>query len=383
MIPPQPMPLSGTRCSVTYHLTGTEEEARAKAEALCLDQTVELPDDLVPAGVIHEQIVGCVESFRQLTSGKHEVVIGFPSELVGSEFTQLLNLVFGISSLKPGIRVARLLLPDSVVRSWPGPRFGRTGLRERVGVHDRPLVCGVLKPVGLSVEELAELAYQFALGGLDLVKDDQGLFDQGFCPFEERVTRCAEAVAKANRQTGRRCLYLPHVTGSWEVMRRRCFIAKQAGAGGIMICPGLTGFDAVTDLARDDTLTLPIVTHPTFLGSYMVDPTSGIAPAVLFGQLPRLAGADATIYPTYGGNFPVSQEDCRQIASATAIPWGHLKTIFPTAAGRVNSEQVREICEFYQGQVMIMVGGGFIRPGGDVVMVCRAFIDKVIHCSQA
>ena len=71
----------------------------------------------------------------------------------------------------------------------------------------------------------------------------------------------------------------------------------------------------------------------------MVDPTSGIAPAVLFGQLPRLAGADATIYPTYGGNFPMSQEDCRQIASETSVPWGHLKTIFPTAAGRVNVKQ--------------------------------------------
>ena len=383
MTPPQPVRLSGGRCSVTYHVTGTEEEARAKAEGLCLDQTVELPDALVPAGVIREQIIGCVESFRPLPSGRHEVVIGFPRELIGSAFTQLLSLVFGISSLKPGIRVANLHLPETIVRSWPGPRFGRAGLREQVGVHDRPLVCGVLKPVGLSVEELAELASQLALGGLDLVKDDQGLSDQEFCPFEARVARCAEAVAEANRRTGHRCLYLPHVTGPWDVMRRRCLLAKEAGAGGILLCPGLTGFDAVTDLVRDDALALPILTHPTFLGSYMVDPTSGIAPAVLFGQLPRLAGADATIYPTYGGSFPMSQEDCRQIASETSVPWGHLKTIFPTAAGRVNVEHLREICELYEGQVMIMVGGGFLKPGGDVRTAGRSFIDGVTRCAPA
>ncbi len=165
-------------------------------------------------------------------------------------------------------------------------------------------------------------------------------------------------------------------------MRRRCLLAREAGARGILICPGLTGFDAVTDLARDETLGLPILTHPAFLGSYMIDRASGIAPAVLFGQLPRLAGADATIYPTYGGSFPMSQEDCRQIASATAVSWAHLKTTFPTAAGRVNVEQVREICEFYEGQVMITVGGGSIRPGGDVATACRAFMDQVTHCAH-
>ncbi len=363
-------------------MTGTEGEARAKAKALCLDQTVELPDDLVPAGVIREQIVGGVESFQQSTSGQYEVVIGFPSELVGSEFTQFLNLVFGISSLKSGIRVAKLHLPDTIVRSWPGPRFGRPGLREQVGVNDRPLICGVLKPLGLSVEELAEQAYKLALGGVDFVKDDQGLSDQGFCPFEERVTRCAEAVDKANRQTGHHCLYLPHVTGPWEVMRRRCVFSKQAGAGGIMVCPGLTGFDAVTDLARDETLMLPIVTHPAFLGSYMVDPTSGIAPAVLFGQLPRLAGADASIYPSYGAGFSMSPADCRAVGAAATEAWGHLNPMFPTAAGRMSLDRVREVGDFYSGDVIIIVGAEFVRPGHDVVETCRAFIQEASRCGK-
>ncbi|MER3423639.1 MAG: hypothetical protein C4293_10800, partial [Nitrospiraceae bacterium] len=62
--------------------------------------------------------------------------------------------------------------------------------------------CGVLKPLGLSIDALAELAYQFARGGLDLVKDDQGLADHSFCPFEERVARCAEAVARRTEKPG-------------------------------------------------------------------------------------------------------------------------------------------------------------------------------------
>jgi ribulose-bisphosphate carboxylase large chain len=365
------------RFSVEYHLMGTDREARAKAEALCLDQTVELPDELVPSGPIRTHILGRIENFRRLAGSRHAAVISFPSELLGDELTQVLSVAFGIASLKPGIRVARLHLPDDVVKRWPGPGLGREGLRERLGVQNRPLICGVLKPVGLSPEALADLAHQFAVGGLDLIKDDQGLVDQGFCPFDERITRCAGAVVKANRATGRNCLYFPNVTGSGKEIYKRSLVAKEAGAGGVLICPGLAGFDAIRLLAGDERLALPVMSHPTLLGSFIVNADSGIAPSVLFGQLPRLAGADISIYPTYGGSFPVTEEDCRQIATETAIPWGGLKPNFPTAAGRIHLDSIRELFEVYQDEMVIVVGGEILQPGKEVVATCREFFEQV------
>ena len=378
---PDPLQFSEPRFAVTYHLSGTESEARAKADTLCLDQTVELPDELVPPGPIRTCILGRVETFDRLTESRHVAVISFPSELLGNDLTQVLSLAFGIASLKPGIRVARLHLPGHVVNKWPGPRLGREGIRERVGIHHRPLICGVLKPVGLSPEALADLAYQFAVGGLDLIKDDQGLVDQDFCPFDERVSHCGAAVAKANSETGRNCLYFPNVTGSAKGIYKRSLVAKKAGAGGILICPGLTGFDAIRILAGDEQLDLPVMSHPTLLGSFIVNDDSGIAPAVLFGQLARLAGADISIYPTYGGSFPMTQEDCVQIGSETAVPWGCLKPIFPTAAGRIDLDRVRELCEVYQGETVIVVGGGILGSGKDVIATCREFVEQVKHFS--
>jgi ribulose-bisphosphate carboxylase large chain len=363
--------------SVEYHLTGTDGEARAKAEALCLDQTVELPDELVPAGPIRTNILGRVESFRRLGESQYEAVVNFPSELLGNELTQVLSIAFGIASLKPGIRVARLDLPDEVVKKWPGPRLGRQGLRERLGAQNRPLICGVLKPVGLSPAALADLAYQFAVGGLDLIKDDQGLVDQAFCPFNERITRCGAAVARANRETGRHCLYFPNVTGSAKGIDKRSLVAKEAGVGGVLICPGLVGFDAIRLLARDERLDLPVMSHPTFLGSFIVNADSGIAPSVLFGQLPRLAGADVSIFPTYGGRFPMTQEDCRQIATETALPWSGLKPIFPTAAGRIHHDRIRELIELYGNDVVIVVGGEILQPRKEVATNCRELVEQV------
>ncbi|HXF94378.1 MAG TPA: RuBisCO large subunit C-terminal-like domain-containing protein [Nitrospiraceae bacterium] len=372
-----PTIFSGTRFQVTYHVRGAESEARAKAKLICIDQTVEAPEEILPAGTIRDEILGRIEAFRSLGTDRHEAVISFPIELLTHDCSQLLNVVFGISSLKRGVRVAEIALPEHVLRQWSGPRFGRIGLRVLVDVPDRPLVCGVLKPLGLSPTALADLAYRFALGGLDLVKDDQSLGDQPFCPFRERVQRCAEAVARANRETGRKCLYVPHVSGPWETMHERCLIAEKAGAGGLLICPGLTGYDGLRLIAQDDGIGLPILSHPALLGTYYVDPESGIAPWVLFGQLPRLAGADVSIYPTFGLEFPIAREDCGRIAAATAVPWGPLKPIFPTAAGRMGFDRIKDMCELYGNDVLFILGSRIQWDADGLVNACRRFLHAV------
>ncbi len=373
--------LSNLRFTVEYRLSGTEAEARTKAALICNDQTVEAPDKIIPAGMIREQILGRVE--RLTGAGASSLAaVSYPVELLGRDCAQLLNVLFGISSLKPGVRVERLDLPEAALRDWPGPRCGRSGLRDLVGVPVRPLVCGVLKPLGLSPAALADLAYQFALGGLDLVKDDQGLADQSFCPFEERVARCVDAVAKANRETGRRCLYLAHVTGRWETMKQRALYAKRAGAGGLLVCPGLAGFDALRDLSLDDAVALPILSHPALLGSFAIQADSGMAPAVLFGQLPRLAGADASLYPIYHAGFPITRDDCRAIAKACGESWGRLKPIFPTAAGRMGFERVLEMCEFYGQDLLFILGSSIQQHRAGLVKACQLFMDEVTRSAQ-
>ena len=370
-------PLSGERFAVHYQLTGNERDAQATARAISFDQTVELPEDLVPPGIIRDHIVGQVEEFREIRPERYEAVISFAVELVGSDLSQLLNVVFGMSSLKSGIRVTHLELSEGILHDMQGPRLGQAGLRERLGVSHRPLLCGVLKPVGLTPPELANLAYQFALGGLDLIKDDQGLTNQSLCPFKERVAQCAEAVAKATRQTGRKCLYLANVTGSCDNLLQRSTFAKQVGAGGLLICPGITGFDALRRLAEDENFNLPVMSHPAFLGSFVSHPDSGISPSVLFGQFPRLAGADVSIYPIFGGPYVMSRDDCLRIAKACSEPFGPLKPIFPTAAGRMSAARVRDMSTLYGNDFVLIVGGELLRAGSDVVKICNQFVHLV------
>ena len=364
--------LTAERFKVVYRVLGNEAEAYEKAKDICLEQTVEFPGELVPEGAVADYIVGKIEAFEAFDEISHRATISYHVDSAADELTQLLNVIFGNISIKSGIRVEALELPKSILKVFKGPRFGKEGLRKLIGVEGRPLLFTALKPMGLTNKELAELAYKFALGGIDIIKDDHGLANQKFSPYEERVRLCAEAVNRANKETGYKCIYVPNITAPHLEVVPRARLAKELGAGGLLISPGLTGLDAMREIAEDDNIALPIFSHPAFQGSYVLS-DNGISHSVLFGQIPRLAGADATIYPNFGGRFSFSIEECRSIAEASNSNMGHLKTIFPCPAGGMSLQSIPESLKVYGNDVVFLVGGGLFRQGPDIIENCRYF----------
>ena len=371
--------LSGERFLVTYLLRGDEEQARAMASDICFEQTVEFPEDLVPAGLIRDAIVGQIESLEAVGRGPrpglHRATISFAVETAQADIVQLLNVVYGNISIKPNIRVERLDLPESLLANFPGPRFGRTGLRELLGVPTRPLTSTALKPMGLSPAEIADQAYRFALGGIDIIKDDHGILDQVFCPFEERVGRCAEAVARGEPRD-RPPIGL-HGQRNRENGQDHEFRPQSQGPGrwaALLICPALTGFDAVRLIAEDAAIGLPIMAHPSFGGVLATSKDSGIAHAALYGTLMRLCGADASVYPNFGGRFSFTKEECVGIARATGEPMGALKSAFPAPGGGMTPERTAEMLEVYGKDFILLVGAGLHRNSPDLAANARQLL---------
>lgn len=374
LFPATSLNLSGERFTVHYRLMAEDEgRARAMAAGVCLEQTVEVPAELLAVDDIRAQVVGRVEALAPSGPGRFDVAISYAVETAATELTQLLNVIFGNTAMQPGIRVQRLDLPAGLLRAFPGPRFGRDGLRALLGVYGRPLLGTALKPMGLAAADLASLAYQLALGGIDIIKEDHGLADQPFAPFAERVPRCAEAVARANRETGFRCLYVPNVTAPADRVVERARLAKAVGAGGVMVAPGLAGWDALRLLAADEALRLPILCHPAWLGTFAISSDQGVAHRVLYGQLPRLAGADASIFVNYGGRFSFRQGDCRAIVEATEQPADPLKPIFPIPAGGMTLSRLPEMVAFYGQEAVFLIAGGLYAHGPDLTQSSRLF----------
>ncbi|MFH1777943.1 MAG: RuBisCO large subunit C-terminal-like domain-containing protein [Candidatus Omnitrophota bacterium] len=365
------------RFNVIYQITGRKKDADNKARDICFEQTVEFPQELLVPGFIRDNIVGKIVSFKQMGANSYTAVISYLTEITAGEFTQLLNVIFGNISMKPGIRVLRLELPKSMLSKFKGPRFGIIGLRKLLRVRKRPLLCTALKPLGLKAEELAELAYYFALGGIDIIKDDHGLTNQCFARFKKRVALCAKAVAEANKKTGKKTIYVANITAPYDKILPRIRYAKHAGAGGIMIAPAIVGYDLMRTVAEDAKIKLPILAHPALQGSYLLSPNFGISGYLIFGQLNRLAGADVTIYPNFGGRFKFTRQECREIIAGTQVEMENIKPIFPCPAGGIGLKRVPGLLKFYGRDVIFLIGGGLIKHGKDLIENCRYFLELV------
>ncbi|MCX8063288.1 MAG: RuBisCO large subunit C-terminal-like domain-containing protein [Anaerolineales bacterium] len=380
MLSPTELRIREERFSVIYSLSGDRDEAYRKAEDICIEQTIEFPADLVPDDDIRRHIFGRIESFEQTPLG-YQAEISYNVEIVSGEITQLLTVIFGNISLKPGIRAERINFSPHLLKDFQGPRFGIQGLRDRLQVFDRSLLCTAIKPMGLSNKELARLAYQFAKGGIDIIKDDHGICNQSFSPFQDRVLRCVEAIQKANQETGGHAIYAPSVTAPDTHLRARGDFAKQAGAGAILIAPGIVGFDRMQALANDPSFGLPILYHPTFVGSFVTNPIAGMSHYLLFGQLARLSGADIVIFPNYGGRFSFSEQDCHQILLGATDPLGEIKSIFPAPAGGMNLNAIAQMLEFYGKDVVLLIGGDLHRHGNNLIESSKLFLHKVQYLS--
>ncbi|MFO1309749.1 MAG: RuBisCO large subunit C-terminal-like domain-containing protein [Burkholderiales bacterium] len=358
--------MSEPRLTATYVLRADPSSVAARAEALALEQSVEVPLAAVRDARVRHEVVARVASIAALGGGRHEVRLEIAFETTGGEPGQLLNMLFGNSSLHDDVELVDVDLSAALAASFGGPRFGIAGWRDAVGAKGRPLTCSALKPIGLDPAALAALAGTLARAGVDVIKDDHGLADQASAPFAARVAAVQRAVDAAGRETGSRTIYAPSLTGSLDAMRAQMRAARDAGARAFLIAPMVSGVATLSAVAREAGV--PILAHPALAGA------GRIGPPLLLGRLFRLFGADATIFPNAGGRFGYSPATCAAIASAAREPWGGLAPALPVPAGGMSVERVPELRETFGDDTMLLVGGSLLVAGDALEARCRAFV---------
>jgi ribulose-bisphosphate carboxylase large chain len=350
-------PRAGEALRVTYVLAGRNEAAAAQiGEQIAREQTVELPADCVPDG-LSDTWVGQLVAV-ELTDVGCTVVIDYNVETIGAEIPQLFNLLFGNISLQQGVRITSIGWPSSLLSAFRGPRHGISGLRSICEASARPLLCAALKPMGLPTTELARLCFEFAAGGVDIVKDDHGLTDQTTAPFDARVTACAAAVERANAAGGGHAVYFPNLTGPLAALEPRLRLVKRLGCRGALVSPLIVGPDTVNWIAEESGLAL--LAHPALSGSYFAA-QHGIDPQILLGQLFRLIGSDGVIYPNTGGRFPFSLAQCEAINTALRGELGEIAPSFPVPGGGIEVDHVPQWIERYGPDTVFLIGGSLYR----------------------
>jgi len=358
----------------TYLATRPQRDPEALAEAVAREQSLEIVPDLIPDD-IRAKLLGRVLSVEQADEGRWRLRIAYPEELASRQVGQLLQLLWGNVSFYPRIRLEALELPGSLLASLPGPLGGLPRIREITGVRDRAMLMTVLKPRGSSPEHMAELALRFASGGGDLLKDDQNLVETDVRDFTKRIRKCSESIEKAFENTGKKCLYLPHVAGSGDHLRRQLEIVAETGLHGVVLCPWILGLETASTAARE--FELMWLAHPALSGSMTESAQRGVATNVLLGTLVRVAGADISIFPGSGGRISSGHDDelatCRALTGAL----GRMPATLPCTGGGKRLSQVADAGRSLGPDYAVLVGGDLLRARDELTSATAGAIAEL------
>lgn len=318
--------LCSEQSTTQWRRVGSSEDLRPRfaARVLALDATPQpggfsLPVASAPTGAVH----AC------------RAVLAHPHGNVGARFPNLMTAVMGEGTyFTPGVALLRLediRFPASYLAQFAGPRFGVTGLRERLQVHDRPIFIGVIKPnLGLDPASFAAIGEQGLVGGLDIAKDDELLSDAPWSPLAERAAQMGVARRRAEAATGVPKMYMASVTDEVARLAALHDVAVDAGANALLVNAlpvGLSGVRLLCSHAR-----VPVFGHFPFIAAFSRVAGHGVS-SLVFTRLQRLAGCDAVIMPGFGPRMMTPEAEVLANVRACLEPMGSIRPSLPAPGG--------------------------------------------------
>ncbi len=303
-----------------------------------------------------------------LETRDYVIQIAFPQVNIGSQIPMLLTTVVGNISMGGRIKVLDVRFPEKFVAGFQGPKFGIQGVRELLGVPDRPLLNNMIKPcTGYTPEVGVELFRKAALGGCDIIKDDELLANASFNEVQARVKLYMEAERQVYEETGEHTLYTVNVSDEVPQVFENAQRAVELGCNAIMVNYLAVGFPVLRALAEDPAINVPILAHMDTAGAYYMSPYHGISSHLILGKLPRLAGADVVVFPAPYGKAPVIKDKFVNVARNLTFPFYSIRPAFPMPSGGITPSMVPKVMGNLGNDIVIGSGGGIhAHPQGPV-----------------
>jgi 2,3-diketo-5-methylthiopentyl-1-phosphate enolase len=296
------------------------------------------------------------------------VQIAYPEVNIGEQIPMLLTTVVGNISMGGEIKLVDVRFPKKYVAGFKGPKFGIEGIRKILGVKKRPLLNNMIKPcTGYRLKVGADLFRKAALGGCDVIKDDELIADASFNSVAGRVKRYMQIEKQVYEEKGEHTLYTVNITDKIPNVFENARRAVELGCNALMINYLAVGFPVMQALAEDPSINVPILAHMDVAGALYMSPWHGLSSHLVLGKLPRLAGADIVVIPAPYGKAPVIDYKFRNVARNLTFPLYHLKPTFPMASGGITPSMVPTVMAALGNDIVIGSGGGIhAHPKGPV-----------------
>ncbi len=245
----------------------------------------------------------------------------------------LLSISGNCFAYSPRMRLLDVFFPEDLVKIFKGPKFGVSGIRKLLGIPKRPLSLHIIKPkMGMTPEQTAEQVYKTALGGVDMVKDDEMISEVYNSKFEPRLKAVLDALNRAKNKTHKEVIYFVSITDEVDRVFDKARRAIKLGANGLLLAYS-AGLSVLRVLAEDPEINVPILLHP----SHMISMTPRISWPVM-ARMCRLCGADLMLTPTYWSTIPmVSLEEGIRTAQVKLAPFYHIKRTWPLSPEQQSS----------------------------------------------
>ncbi|KAL0381922.1 UNVERIFIED_CONTAM: Ribulose bisphosphate carboxylase large chain [Sesamum latifolium] len=282
--------------------------------------------------------------------------VAYPLDLfeegsVTNMFTSIVGNVFGFKALR-ALRLEDLRIPPAYIKTFQGPLMG------------------------------SKAVYECLRGGLDFTKDDENVNSQPFMRWRDRFLFCAEAIYKAQAETGEiKGHYLNATAGTCEEMIKRAVFARELGVPIVMHDYLTGGFTANTSLAhycRDNGLLLHI--HRAMHAVIDRQKNHGMHFRVLAKAL-RLSGGDhihsGTVVGKLEGERDITlgfvdllRDDFVEKDRSRGIyftqDWVSLPGVIPVASGGIHVWHMPALTEIFGDDSVLQFGGGTLgHPWGN------------------
>jgi ribulose 1,5-bisphosphate carboxylase large subunit-like protein len=251
----QPAPALDDQIVATYFLALRSETLGEAAKEIRYHATSGTKD--IPAGSLLEECTGRPVGFDAFdATGRIGLVqMAFPLKMMLQPdghltSTDILHTTAGAILFdvyeNQDVRLVDLRIPERVLRTFPGPAHGSSGLRRLAEFGEsEPAFGTILKPTaGITPEQVGTLVEEAASCPLFLfIKEDENLYPHlEYSPVAERTRRAVASIQRArDRRGGRGLIFAPHVTGAPHEILATLEAVLEAGATGVMFSESFAG----------------------------------------------------------------------------------------------------------------------------------------------
>lgn len=322
----------------------------------------------------------------EIDEARELMKIAYPVELFDFNITDgkamiasFLTLSIGNNQGMGDVEYAKMhdfYVPKDYLNKFDGPETTISDLWRVLGRPEKDggfIVGTIIKPkLGLRPQPFATAAYEFWLGG-DFIKNDEPQGNQSFAPMKETIPLVADAMRRAQDETGMAKLFSANITADdhYEMLARGEYILETFGENAdhvaFLVDGYVTGPAAITTARRNFPKQF-LHYHRAGHGAVTSPQSKRGYTAYVLSKMSRLQGASGIHTGTMGYGKMEGESADRIIAHMLeqdyvegpyfAQEWHGMKPTTPIISGGMNALRMPGFFENLGHSNLIMTAGG-------------------------